>query len=81
MKTMVVTPHFNCLGETILLMGHNILFKGVLWEIIFELSLLPLLIWSVVDLEFLQYIYPFLSTLNPALQRGSEVDVIVMQLQ
>ena len=28
--------------------GHNICFKGVLWEIIPKLSLLDLLIWSTV---------------------------------
>ena len=34
MKTYVVTPHWNCLGKTILMMGHNIGFKGVIWKII-----------------------------------------------
>ena len=46
MKTYVVTPHLNRLDETVLMMGHNIRFKGVICKIIPKLSLLPLLIWS-----------------------------------
>ena len=23
--------HLNCLGETVLMMGHNIRFKGIIW--------------------------------------------------
>ena len=34
------------LGETALMMGHNICFKGAIWKIIPKLPLLPLLIWS-----------------------------------
>ena len=30
----VVTPHLNRLDETVLMMGHNIHFKGILWKII-----------------------------------------------
>ena len=33
-KTYVMTPHLNRLGETILMMGSNIPFKGVIWKII-----------------------------------------------
>ena len=36
----VVTPHENRLGKTVLMIGHNIGFKGVIWKIIPELSLL-----------------------------------------
>ena len=32
-KIYVVTPHQNCLAETVLMMGHNICFKGILWKI------------------------------------------------
>ena len=46
MKTYVVTPYKNRLDEPILMMGHNIRFKGVIWKIIPILSLLPLLSWS-----------------------------------
>ena len=45
-KTYAVTSHLNCLSETVLLMGHNICFYGEMRLIIFELSLLPFLIWS-----------------------------------
>ena len=31
------------------MMGHSICFKGVIWKIIPKLSLLPLLIWSIVE--------------------------------
>ena len=33
-------------GETVLMMGLNIRVKGVIWEIIPKLFLLPLLVWS-----------------------------------
>ena len=46
MKTYVVTPHSNRLGETVLMMGHNMCFTGEIWKIIPKLSLLPLLNWS-----------------------------------
>ena len=36
----------NRLGETVLMMGHKMSFKGVIWKIDPKLSLLPLLIWS-----------------------------------
>ena len=38
-----MTPHLNSLDETVLMMGHNIHFDGVIWKIIPKLSLLPLL--------------------------------------
>ena len=46
MKTYVVTPHYNRLDETVVMVG----LKYVLWQIwlIPELSLLPLLIWITV---------------------------------
>ena len=34
-----MTPHYNRLDETVLLMGRNIYFEGVIWKIIPELSL------------------------------------------
>ena len=46
MKTYVLTPHNNRLGETVLMMGHIICFNGKIWIIIPKLFLLPLLIWS-----------------------------------
>ena len=33
-KTYVVTPHWNHLGETALMMGHKICFDGKIWKII-----------------------------------------------
>ena len=39
-------PSLKPLGKTVLMMGHNICFKGVIWKIIPKLSLLPLLIWT-----------------------------------
>ena len=42
MKTYVMTAHENGLGKTVLMKGHNIYFKGVIWIII----PLSLLIWS-----------------------------------
>ena len=51
MKTYVVTPHLNRLNETVLMTGHNICFKGVIWKIIPKLSLLPLLSWSTDHLS------------------------------
>ena len=47
-KTYVVTPHLNRLSETVLMMGFNIRFKGVIWKIIPKLSLSPFLIRSTV---------------------------------
>ena len=57
MKTYVVTPHWNCLCETVLVIGHNMIgrniyFKGVLWELIHKLPLLHLLIWSTGNSTF-----------------------------
>ena len=48
MKTYVVTPHYNRLDETVLMMSHKICFNGKISQltIIPILSLLPLLIWS-----------------------------------
>ena len=49
MKTYIVTHHWNCLDETVLMRGHNISFIGKLRKtekIIPKLSLVPLLICS-----------------------------------
>ena len=43
-KTYVVTPHKNRLGETVLMVGHKICFYGEICLIIPKLSLLLLLI-------------------------------------
>ena len=51
MKTYVVTPYKNRLNETVLMVGYNICFKGVLWKIIPKLYLSPLLIWNTDYLE------------------------------
>ena len=48
MKTFVVTPHHNCLNETVLVTGHKICFYGEMWIIIPKLFQLPLLIWSTI---------------------------------
>ena len=40
MKTYVVTPHLNCHGKTVLMMGYKICFYGEIWLIIHKLSLL-----------------------------------------
>ena len=40
MKTYDVTPHKNCLGETVLMMGPCIHFERVIWKIIPKLSIL-----------------------------------------
>ena len=42
-KTYVVIPHLNRFNEMVLLMGHNLCFKEVIWRIIPKLSLLPFL--------------------------------------
>ena len=39
MKTYVLTPHLNWLDEMVLIMDHNICFKGVIWKIIPKLAL------------------------------------------
>ena len=44
-----MTTHENRLDKTVLMMGHKILFKGVIWKIISKLSLFSLLIWSTAD--------------------------------
>ena len=46
----VVIPHLNRLGKTILVMGRDMSFKGVIWKIIPKLSLLPILIWRIAVL-------------------------------
>ena len=51
MKTNVVTPHLNSLGETVLMMGQKICFYGDIWIVIPKLSLLPLLFWSTVPVR------------------------------
>ena len=48
------TSHKNCLSERVLMMSHNICFKGVMWKIIPMLSLLPLLIWNT-EKDFRQH--------------------------
>ena len=45
-----MTSHQNRLNETVLMMGPNIRFKGVIWKIIPKLSPLLLLIWSTVEI-------------------------------
>ena len=34
MKTYVVTPNKNCLGEAVLMMGHEIYVCEVIWKIV-----------------------------------------------
>ena len=46
----VVTPHLNRLGKTILVIGLDMSFKGVIWKIMPKLSLLPILIWRIAVL-------------------------------
>ena len=50
--------------ETVLMMGRNIHFKGIIWKIIVKLSLLPLLIWSTVNASALINIPCFFSENN-----------------
>ena len=45
-KTYVVTPHWNRLNETVLMMGHKICFYGEIWLIIPKLSMLFLIRFS-----------------------------------
>ena len=40
-KTYFVTPHYNRLSKTTLMMCHNIRFYGAIWKIITKLSVLP----------------------------------------
>ena len=42
MKTYVVTSPQNRLSKTVLMMGHNICFKEVMWTIILKLSIFGL---------------------------------------
>ena len=46
--TEIVTTHYNCRSEMVLMRGHNICFYGKLTEIIFELSSNIYLIWTFV---------------------------------
>ena len=48
LKIFFISQRNVCLEETVLMMGHNIRFKGVIWKIIPKLSLLLFLIcgWS-----------------------------------
>ena len=48
MKTYVVTPYYNRIDETVLMMGRKICFYGEIWLIIPKLSLLPIRTWSTV---------------------------------
>ena len=41
MKTYVVTPRQNRLGETVLMMGHKICLYGEIWLIVPKLSVTP----------------------------------------
>ena len=43
MKTYVVTPHKNSLDETVLMKGHNIHFKGVIWKLSLNYPFYPFL--------------------------------------
>ena len=45
-KTYVVTPHYNHLDKTVIMMGHKTCFYGEISLIIPKLSLLPPFIWS-----------------------------------
>ena len=45
-KINVVTTHLNCPAKTVLMTGHNIHFKSIIWKFIPKLSPLTLLIWS-----------------------------------
>ena len=40
MKTHIVTPHLNCLNETVPMRGHNIRFRREIRKIIIKYSLL-----------------------------------------
>ena len=54
MKTYVATLHYNRLGGTrgdVLMMGHNIHFKGVLWKLIPKLSFYPSLYGALINAE------------------------------
>ena len=60
MKTYVVTPYKNHLDDKVLMRGHKICFYGEIWLIIPELSLLPLLNWSIdMSVDFWMYSIPF----------------------
>ena len=43
----LVTPHWNHLGEMVLVKGHNICFNAEIWKIISKLSVLSLLICDI----------------------------------
>ena len=45
-----MTPHLDYLGETVLMIGPNMCFKGIIWKIVPKLSLLPL-IWSAAEVQ------------------------------
>ena len=42
-KTYVVTPHYSCLDETVVMVGHKVCFNGEILLIIPQLFLLPFL--------------------------------------
>ena len=50
MKTYIVTPHLNRLGETVLMRGHNIPFCGEKSKIIPKLHLLTFLFGALEHL-------------------------------
>ena len=51
MKICVVTPNKNHLHKTLLIMGHNIPFKEVMWKFIPKLSLYPFLSGALISRE------------------------------
>ena len=51
-----MTPHYNRLNETVLMMGHKICCSGEIWIFIPKLSLLPLRTWCTGEpLDMLVY--------------------------
>ena len=51
MKIYIVTPQQNCLGEMVIISGHNICFSAKIRKIIPKLSV-TLLIWSTETCKF-----------------------------
>ena len=66
MKTYVVTPHYNRLIKTVLMMGHKICLYGEMGLIIAKLSLLPLLLHFCCSLQsvILSYMNLFYSGID-----------------
>lgn len=42
----VMTPHWTCFGEMVLMISLSMLLGEVLWKFVPELPLLPLLVWG-----------------------------------